>query len=496
MTKKQATPLQARALGLLSILGPFVTGGICIVWTLVLFRSIPIPVGDHGMFVSVAERLKAGDTLYQEVYENKDPLFHYSLALFRSFSPFGDWALEISWLVSASGAAVSLSRSIGLSFRKSALVGLIISPIVLTGSSYVPGSSHLPSIALTLIALALYFRKHIFWAGVVVGSITLFKLIALPAIFIALLFLLWKSNGRRRLWNFLTGFGSALTFYFVIVVLRGEFVPYMQSLLDTIEYADNQANTGLVSRFVGHIEPVFTAGNLSSAIVALSLLALSFSAIQGRSDWVPEIQNGRAMLIAVFVMLVVNFAVIALTGLWPHHYQIFVSQLILIFIVFIKYFVFDPWKLNAATTAGAILLGYAIAGSISPSVWVNSLLFARANIWEQSQITPETRALKEAGLPSTFARLGTGNDRGFARGLEEWTLKCRYFGQSTLNSNHVLNETLECFPGAQFVIVDADFVELEGANSWNAFVRASESILDAEFSCEKSAESRICIKRL
>jgi len=496
MAELRLKVMLTRLLRLLSVIGPFVLSGILMIWTLILFRSIPLPFGDHGMFVSVAERLKAGDTLYADVYENKDPLFHYSLAIARSISPFGDWALEAVWLAAAAAASVSIARSVGLSTRRGAFVGLIIAPIILTGSSYVPGSSHLPSVALTLVAIALYLRSHLFAVGLILGSLLLFKLVAFPAAFAAVAVLLLVPRDRKRILNFLGGLGLAVFALIAIIAMRGEFKPYLQSLTETIEYADNQSNIGLISRVVGHVEPVFAGGNLSSAVVTLALLAIGVAAVRDLGKGRLGLNPAQKTLTAAIVMLIVNFAVIAFTGLWSHHFQIFVSQLIIIFIVFVKYLVFDPLRLNALTVAGALLLGYAVAGSPALTGWVDSLLFARANIWEQTQIPAETKALIEAGSPSTFARLGTGNDRGFARGLGQWSLECRYFGQSPLSSRYVLNETLDCFPNANFIIVDSDFREYEGAESWNEFVRASESQIAATFQCSSVGKSRICARKM
>ena len=50
---------------------------------------------DRGIFVSIAERLLAGDKLYVDVWENKDPIFYYMISLGRVFSPYADVVLEI-----------------------------------------------------------------------------------------------------------------------------------------------------------------------------------------------------------------------------------------------------------------------------------------------------------------------------------------------------------------------------------------------------------------
>ena len=47
-------------------------------------RAISRDVGDYGFFTGIAERLRAGDVLYVQVWDNKDPLVFYALAMART----------------------------------------------------------------------------------------------------------------------------------------------------------------------------------------------------------------------------------------------------------------------------------------------------------------------------------------------------------------------------------------------------------------------------
>lgn len=53
---------------------------ILIAWIAIVPNIIPDRNSDRGIFVSVAERLLAGDILYKEVLDNKEPLFYYFVA--------------------------------------------------------------------------------------------------------------------------------------------------------------------------------------------------------------------------------------------------------------------------------------------------------------------------------------------------------------------------------------------------------------------------------
>ena len=61
------------------------------------WTNIPI----RGTFVSVAERLLAGDTLYRGVYDNKEPLFYYFVAAQRAIGSWAELAAEAILIVVA-----------------------------------------------------------------------------------------------------------------------------------------------------------------------------------------------------------------------------------------------------------------------------------------------------------------------------------------------------------------------------------------------------------
>src|SRR5512144_127111 len=96
-------------------LGPWVPVSILIIWVALLPRMIPdVRSADRGIFVSVAERLLAGDALYRDVWDNKDPLFYFSLALGRAISPYADIVIEVSWVACSSVALLVLARWLGV----------------------------------------------------------------------------------------------------------------------------------------------------------------------------------------------------------------------------------------------------------------------------------------------------------------------------------------------------------------------------------------------
>src|SRR5215212_11827377 len=79
----------------------------------VITRGSPTTDGDAGVFLSVEGRLLAGDKLYKEVFDNKDPLFYYtqSVAL-DAMGWLGPFLLDVLWVAAASMAAYLLAWAI------------------------------------------------------------------------------------------------------------------------------------------------------------------------------------------------------------------------------------------------------------------------------------------------------------------------------------------------------------------------------------------------
>ncbi|MGB3571044.1 MAG: hypothetical protein WBA01_03315, partial [Phormidesmis sp.] len=106
-------------------------------------RLIPAPFVDRAVFVSVAEYLLSGDRLYTDVYENKDPLFFYAVAVQRLLGPAAEYLFELLLIavsaVSAYAIACVADRA-GISDRvRSGKVLLIAVPLLLTGVFWLPG---------------------------------------------------------------------------------------------------------------------------------------------------------------------------------------------------------------------------------------------------------------------------------------------------------------------------------------------------------------------
>src|SRR5262245_12273603 len=77
---------------------------IIITWAAILPLMVPAHVSDRDIYVFVADRILAGDRLYVDVYDNKDPLFYYLVAAQISIGGIGEIAFEIILVAIATGS--------------------------------------------------------------------------------------------------------------------------------------------------------------------------------------------------------------------------------------------------------------------------------------------------------------------------------------------------------------------------------------------------------
>ena len=213
---------------------PWLLSVTVVVWALLLIRAVPGVLWDRGVFVSTAERLLAGDRLYAEVWDNKDPLFYYTLALGRTVSPLMDVVLEYGWLAAACAGVLLLARWLHCDTATSVLAGLIVAPVILTGAFYLPGHTHLPGTAVVLLALAATAHRR--YVCALLGIVFFLKVLYIP-LAVAMLAVVVI---RRRSWRaaaFIAG-GFALIAGLITAVLqiRGELGPYLNMLRANVTY--------------------------------------------------------------------------------------------------------------------------------------------------------------------------------------------------------------------------------------------------------------------
>lgn len=469
-----------------------------LVWILLLPALIPnVAHWDRGIFVSVAERLLAGDTLYVEVWDNKDPFFYYIVATGRLVSPYADIAIEGLWLLTIAFSAQCIARSVGTSRALGVLVGWAIAPVIATGAFFYPGYTHLPGTALALAAVAAVASRHFLLAGLGLGVLVFTKVTAAPiALAVVLVFVLGRRQYRGLVATFL-GTSLACSGAALLLVVRGEFHPWISSLRLNARYAD--AGTGIAESALEHLSRV--ASPAATAAVLSMLLTLTAAVVFRRRAVPPPLASDQWMLWgATVTALLASLVVLALTGMWSHHAQTLYFPAILTAVVLARWFL-DGMTLRPLRTLTIGGLAALLLGGVIPVGALRAARDAPSALTSLAELSPESSALGSTStIGRTYARLGTNDDRGHAFGLRGWKLACPNFHQYAFSPEDVLRQTAECLDGADVLLLSPsalrllnDANELDGP--WGAFWRTAGATIVAEYECVFSGGVGVCTKR-
>lgn len=454
---------------------------------LAVVRSVPDQTVDAGVFASVAERLIAGDTLYSEVWDNKDPFFYYLWMISRLASPLGPVFVELIWLAIVAVAVASLARGFGVA-RASIpfLVGAAL--VITTGSSYVAGLTHLPGTALCLVALAVAHRQRPIAAGVVLGLLTGIKLIMAPigVLLVALILFKGPHAAIRRVVAAWLGTGLALV---VAVAVRGELGPYVASLMANVGYSQGTlVSSGTLPGALQHLRLVFDTG-AALAAPAMALTALAFLASA------PLTPTSRRLWWAASASFGSGFAVIALTGMRDHHAQVLVPAYLLVLLVGVAQWASPhPRPGNAVAILGAAFL---LAGSVYPGTYVTELRAMPARLAAFRAVSPQAADLARlTTTPGSYARLGQSDLKGHAAGLAAWRLACPRFHQYPFDAAADLERVLSCAQGVDVIIVESNIEPSPGSPSaWAPFSVGAQAMLEKGFDCRTMSSGVVCLAR-
>lgn len=468
------------------------------VWLMVLGLTVPQAihrgVGDYGFFTAVADRLRAGDILYADIWDNKDPLVFYAIAVARTFDATGAWALELGWVLIASVSLHFIARSNGLSDVLSAFLAFVTAPIVILGTPYFMGSTHLPAVALTLMATAFALRSHYARAGIVVGVLTFFKIVMLPLVLAAVAAAAVAQNERHRLIRFAVGAVAVVTGVSLALLLRGELIGFIDAQIDNILYSQapivSAEHTGLVRKIAQHvvifINPSIAAMEIAT-VASLVVTAFVFRRRGADRHW----SSLPVVWWVASVTFVVSTSIIAVTGKWFHHAEIYSVSSVLVLVVvataLTKILQWSGW-ITAATT---LLLAYPLAGAPALSEYPDAIRELPGH-WQAANNPDELTTLLQDHEPTSIAFVGMGNALPRSGGLGEWSLVCRHVGQRPFNPQHVFTETLDCLPNAELVVIGPDYGTDPAFPAYSEFVDGVEALMVKDFTCEQAGNFRLC----
>jgi hypothetical protein len=464
--------------------------GIAVVtWWVITFRVLGAVDGDYGGFISISERLLAGDRLYADVYENKDPLFHYLFASSRIITPLGSWLLNIALLAVAASAVWIICRASGVGLRFSFLLAAVSTPLLLTGAEYFPGASHIPAVTMILVMVALVCRRHLFLAGLALAAIAGLKLILLPmGLALLLCALIFLPESRRYLRVVLGAVVGAATILGVLLARR-EFFPYLDDLRLNADYSQAAAGGAAgLSGIANHLTRVFDQGNQLMLAVTVLLLLGAWATTRGRESRPVD----RFLLWATVLSLVYSLVVIAATGLWGHHGLVLLVPAIFSLMLFVANL---PPSIDSLPNRAipVVLLGiWMLAGMPAPVGYLTPLVYARANIQAHLKTGDEAQAILSTGSPTTYMRVGNARDSGHAFGLRDWSLACPRIFQEVWESREILDATLSCLPRANVILVSHEVAPKDAYPAWNEYVAGVERLLSHGYSCKEMPAGRVC----
>jgi hypothetical protein len=445
------------------------------VWLYVIVRTYPSTTSDRGIFVSVAERILAGDRLYVDVYDNKEPLFYYMVALQRAVGFHAEWLFELALVVSCSLLCHRIFSALRL--HTAGPVAAIAVPMVLVGAYYVPGYTHLPGILLSLAAILLAVQGRAAAAGFVVAMTFMTKIVLGPVAAVACFVIVMMSRSRAALvGRAIIGGLAGLSAVGLLLLMRGEFHGFIDVLMENIVYSQSVATAdGVLSRLRSA-----EFGQLTT--IAMISMFVAFAASR-------KLRGGDGRYVgALCATGLVAGAVLLATAIWPHHWQALYLPLVLLcgcLGVVLRGTV--GYRRSVCLAAVGVLIG---GGFPLYRLGVDPGL--------RAPMSAETLLLLEhQDSVRTYARLGQNDERGHARGLRSWSLACPRFHVYSFQSAEVWEETARCALDAPVLILGWTFSTGGWWQSaeWDRFVTSTEVEIARLFDCREKNGVRVCTRR-
>lgn len=476
------------------------------------FRLIPVAEGDRAIFEAVGDGLRTGQRLYAEVYDNKEPLFFYAVALQRWLGAFGGWLFEAACLALAGWSLAGLHRWLagGEPERRGEWLSGVLGALLLSGGFWGAGQPQLPASALLLLSVLLICRGRPAGAGIATAAMAGFKLISLPVGVAMATVLLPPPQRARSLLRFCAA--AALAGALLVLVLhgRGELAAYGQTLANNLLYSQGLLiQPGSVLQVTAsHGRTLFFSGK-NNALMLLALVTAAAILLKSARDPSPR----RARLArAGLAGLVCAAAITTGTGLWAGHLQLLYPTQCLALVLLVQGW--QPqirWQ-KAMRLPSLLLITAFLSGTLdlAPTYWLRPHQIAD-RVARLQQRSPEEIALRRSfpeRVPN-FARLG-GNGGRIPVGLDGSRLTCADFHQYGFYGEERLAGILGCISRSPVVLVSADFTPWDGVPTWlpaeaqgaviqqrwNRFVAGAEERLAAGFHCRRGASgARVCLAK-
>lgn len=471
------------------------------VWAMAVVLTVPVAMGpgggDYGFFTAVAERLRAGDRLYADVWDNKDPLVFYSIALARTLGPVGAWILELGWVLVCSVSLYAIARFGDLGRRSSVFIAGALGPVIVLGFPYFMGSTHLPGVALTLLATALFLRHRTTWSGLAVGILVFVKFVMLPLALAVIVATAIRTDGRRApraLRPFAFGLGGTIAAVALVMLVRGELWGFIETQQHNILYSQSPivsaAYTSLYQKVGQHIVILVNTHILviwlTSGAIAL-FASWSHRRAGSNRSWLDQ----SVLWWAASTALVAAVASIAITGKWIHHAEILAVSSLL-FMVVLATTLRTSWRWPSWISLALVAaITIPLAGLVPLSTYRDALSTFTLNWQKANQTDPLTEILLQR-VPTSVAFVGWGNLVPRTKELPGWTVACRHIAQRPFNPKIIFDETIECLPSAELIVITNDYGRDPAFPEYTAFVDSVEALVDQQYTCTQVPNFRLC----
>jgi len=466
-------------------------------WWFVLVSAAAPRTSDNGVFLSVAAAVADGAPLYVDVVDNKDPLFFYALAGALKFGPGAAQLLDVMWFLLAAAGAWLLARSVTQPIP-ALFVGFVATPLVILGIAYQPGMTNLPGTSLSLLGMGLLMSRA-WWAGGVVLALSVAAKITVAPIAVGVLMaVLLMPSMRLRAIRSLAVFLMALGGMAVALWTLGSLGGYLGVLSDNFRYSgDVMVYFGLSPDFLGHLERLNPDMRLERWVSSGSVLVVALSAL---ALWRFHSERLTVLVVWLWVTILGTFAALALTYVWPHHWQMVALPAVMALVVssgLVARILGDGVGGQIWSAAMAFVLVVPLGGWI-PVQRLPTTFHAERAEWTQWRTELADRTLESKLLDTvprssfTVARLGTNDDAAFLLDLSpSASLICPRFHLYDFSPAVDFEEALACLDRADVVILTDQFLTFR--NGWrSASVAPIVSEISANFTCLRLEDRQVC----
>lgn len=493
----------------------------CSYYTLIFCRLVPSGSSDRGIFVTVAERLLAGDRLYNDVFDNKDPLFYYLCAVGRYFGTPGEIILEHALVIGvASITLLILNHYFKTGFNLlcvSLCVPVIITPLWLYGFGY----NTLPAILLIAGLYACAQRERFFSVGFLAGLTLFMKIIVTPiAICMALFLYAYPASAQkptlRNLIRGVTGFIGAITLVLGVMFLRNEFSGYLQSLIDNFIYSTSHTvvTPSGAFRSLMRIRDILVLNEKFRYVLQFQIIFSCLLVIS--TFYIPVSRPLKQLFYVNIISPVLCVIILGLTGIWSHHASIFLIGSLLNFVT-ICVIIEHGLKFLSVSSAKKFGVSKFFKTYRIAMVLLVSPLLSGSNIFElirtqsffNESVKDYQTASQEVVLlmsqsqnrPVSFARLGFNEDLRGINLLKAYKLSCPDFQQYIFYTRERHERIYECVSRAENLMISPALSNLifnnialeqrfgEGpVEPFNDFIRRMRSTIAQDYDCTISGD--------